>query len=44
MKYCGMNILQYIDYLMEEFQMSEADAELEASCAFGLMENNEEEY
>ena len=37
-KYCGMNILEYIEYLMTEYEMSEADAEMQASCDFGLME------
>lgn len=38
MKYMGMNILEYIDYLMEEYGMSESDAELQASCDFGICE------
>lgn len=41
MKYMGMNILEYIDYLMEEYGMSEADAEFQASCDFGLCEEED---
>lgn len=38
-KYMGMNILEYIDYLMAEYGMSEEDAEREADCAFNLCED-----
>lgn len=38
MKYMGMNILEYIDFLMEEYGMSESDAEFVASADFGLLE------
>lgn len=38
MKYMGMNILEYIDFLMEEYGMSESDAESVASADFGLLE------
>lgn len=34
MSYMGMNILEYIDWLMDQ-GMSEEDAEREASAAFG---------
>lgn len=41
MKYMGMNILEYIDWLMDQ-GMSEADAEREASAAFGLCEEEDD--
>lgn len=41
MSYMGMNILEYIDWLMEEFGMSEENAELEATGAFGLYEEED---
>lgn len=42
MSYMGMNILEYIDWLMGQ-GMSEADAEREASAAFNLCEGDDEE-
>lgn len=41
-KYCGMNFLEYLEYLISEYGMSEADAEAQASCDFGLMEDDME--
>ena len=40
MSYMGMNILEYIDWLMDQ-GMSEEDAEREASAAFGLYEEED---
>lgn len=42
MSYMGMNILEYIDWLMEQ-GMSEAAAEREASAAFNLCEDGDDE-
>lgn len=35
MKYNGMNI----DFLINEYEMSESDAEMQASLDFGIMED-----
>ena len=40
LSYMGMNILEYIDWLMDQ-GMSEEDAEREASAAFGLYEEED---
>lgn len=40
MSYMGMNILEYIDWLMDQ-GMSEEGAEREASAAFGLYEEED---
>lgn len=40
MSYMGMNILEYIDWLMDQ-GVSEEDAEREASAAFGLYEEED---
>ena len=34
--YAGKNILEYIEWLMDECGMSEEDAEREATSAFGF--------
>lgn len=39
MLYMGMNILEYIEFLMEEYGMSESNAEIIASADFGLTED-----
>lgn len=36
--YCGMNIIEYINFLMTEYGLTEIDAEMQASCDFDLME------
>lgn len=38
--YGGMNILEYIDYLMEEYGMDEESANTEASLAFEIYEED----
>lgn len=41
--YPGMNILEYIEWLMEEYGMSEEDAEREAHSAIGLGSYDDED-
>ena len=41
--YPSMNILEYIEWLMEEYGMSEEDAEREAHSAFGLGSYDDED-
>ena len=40
MKYFGMNILEYIDYLMTEYGMSEEDAEREQPVLLTFVKMN----
>ena len=41
--YLGMNILEYIEWLMEEYGMREEDAEREAHSAFGFGSYDDED-